>query len=72
MVYAWTCEGDLDPDKTTSNMMSLEWPPGSGQQMKFPEVDRCAWFNPAEARVKLNPAQTELIDRLEAILTRSS
>jgi predicted NUDIX family NTP pyrophosphohydrolase len=31
-------------------------------------VDRCAWFTPVEARVKINAAQTELIDRLESTL----
>jgi predicted NUDIX family NTP pyrophosphohydrolase len=31
-------------------------------------VDRCAWFDPATARTKINPAQAELIDRLEALL----
>jgi predicted NUDIX family NTP pyrophosphohydrolase len=32
-------------------------------------VDRCEWFEPGVARAKLNPAQAELIDRLEAALT---
>jgi predicted NUDIX family NTP pyrophosphohydrolase len=36
--------------------------------VEFPEVDRCAWFSPEEARAKLNPAQAEFIDRLEAAL----
>ena len=71
VVHAWAWEGDADPDRVTSNRMSVEWPPRSGRRVSFPEVDRCAWFDPAVARVKLNPAQAEFIDRLEAILSGS-
>jgi predicted NUDIX family NTP pyrophosphohydrolase len=53
-----------------SNTTSTEWPRGSGRSLTYPEVDRCAWFAPDTARAKLNPAQAELIDRLEAALTR--
>jgi predicted NUDIX family NTP pyrophosphohydrolase len=31
-------------------------------------VDRCGWFGPAAARIRLNPAQAELVDRLESVL----
>jgi len=41
---------------------------GSGKWLVYPEVDRCGWFDPATARAKLNPAQAELLDRLEASL----
>jgi predicted NUDIX family NTP pyrophosphohydrolase len=34
----------------------------------YPEIDRCAWFDVATARQKINSAQAELIDRLEAAL----
>jgi predicted NUDIX family NTP pyrophosphohydrolase len=36
--------------------------------IEFPEVDRCAWFDVATAKTKMNPAQAELVDRLEAAL----
>jgi predicted NUDIX family NTP pyrophosphohydrolase len=68
-VHAWACNGDLDPTKATSNTMSVEWPPRTGQRVRVPEVDRCGWFAPAEARVKLNPAQAAFIDRLEEALS---
>jgi predicted NUDIX family NTP pyrophosphohydrolase len=71
VVHAWACAGDADPAMLTSNTMSVEWPPGSRRRIEFPEVDRCAWFDPAEARAKLNPAQAEFIDRLEAVLAHS-
>lgn len=67
-VHAWACESDADPARIVSNLMRSEWPRGSGRWLTFPEVDRCAWFDPATARVKVNPAQAELIDRLEALL----
>jgi predicted NUDIX family NTP pyrophosphohydrolase len=70
VVHAWAWEGDADPATVTSNSMKTEWPRGSGQWLTFPEVDRCAWFVPRIARQKINPAQAELIDRLEIELSR--
>ena len=67
-IHAWAWEGDADANRTTSNEMRTEWPRGSGQWITFPEVDRCAWFDRATARIMINPAQAELIDRLEALL----
>jgi len=67
-VHAWGWEGDADPRTITSNTMRTEWPRGSGKWLTFPEVDRCAWFDPSTARVKINPAQAELIDRLVALM----
>jgi predicted NUDIX family NTP pyrophosphohydrolase len=67
-VHAWAWEGDADASTVVSNVMRTEWPRGSGRMLTFPEVDRCAWFTPAEARVRINPAQAELIDRLVALL----
>jgi predicted NUDIX family NTP pyrophosphohydrolase len=67
-VHAWAWEGDADAATTMSNVMRTEWPRGSGRWLTFPEVDRCAWFAPAAAREKINPAQAPFIDRLEALL----
>jgi predicted NUDIX family NTP pyrophosphohydrolase len=67
-VHAWAWEGDADPETVTSNVMETEWPRGSGRLIRFPEVDRCAWFSAAEAREKLNSAQAELVERLQALL----
>ncbi len=68
-VHAWAWEGDADPASVTSNTMQTEWPRGSGRVLTFPEVDRCAWFDPQAARRKINPAQAEFIDRLELALS---
>jgi predicted NUDIX family NTP pyrophosphohydrolase len=67
-VHAWAFEGDADECAVTSNTVVVEWPRGSGRHMTIPEVDRCGWFEPEEARAKLNPAQAELVNRLEAAL----
>ena len=68
VVHAWAWEGDADPARVTSNTMQTEWPRGSGRILTFPEVDRCAWFEAQAARERINPAQAELIDRLELVL----
>ena len=69
LVHAWAWEGEADPRRTKSNTMRAEWPRGSGRWLTFPEVDRCGWFDAPTARQKINPAQAELIDRLEATLS---
>jgi predicted NUDIX family NTP pyrophosphohydrolase len=67
-VIAWAVEGDLDPATLVSNTFELEWPPRSGRKQFFPEVDRAAWFSPAEARERILPGQRVLIDRLERLI----
>jgi predicted NUDIX family NTP pyrophosphohydrolase len=66
IVQAWAVEGDLDPSALQSNTFSIEWPPRSGRQRTFPEVDRAAWFSLDVAREKINPAQAALLDELAA------
>lgn len=68
LVHAWAWEGEADPRRVRSNPMRAEWPRGSGRWLTFPEVDRCEWFDAHSAKQKINPAQAELIDRLEATL----
>jgi predicted NUDIX family NTP pyrophosphohydrolase len=60
----WAGEADFDPADLKSNSFALEWPPRSGEQREFPEVDRAEWFSPDQAREKIIAAQAELIDRL--------
>ena len=64
VVRAWGARGDFDPGALASNTFEMEWPPRSGQRRAFPEVDRAAWVEPAEARRLLLPAQTAFVDRL--------
>jgi predicted NUDIX family NTP pyrophosphohydrolase len=64
VVEAWAAEADFDPGTLASNTFAIEWPPRSGNQREFPEVDRAAWFDLEGAREKILPAQAELLDRL--------
>jgi predicted NUDIX family NTP pyrophosphohydrolase len=66
VVHAWAVRADVDPAELRSNDFEIEWPPRSGRMRAFPEVDRAAWFELAEARRHINSAQAVLLDALEA------
>jgi len=68
VVEAFAAELDLNIEAITSNTFEMEWPPKSGKRRSFPEVDRAAWFDLATAREKINVAQREFLERLEATL----
>ncbi len=63
-VIAWAAEADFDPANLDSAPFSIEWPPRSGREREFPEVDRAEWFGEERARAKILPAQEPFIDRL--------
>lgn len=67
-VYAWAIRGDFDPVNLKSNNFTMEWPPKSGRQQEFPEVDRAAWFALDLARTKIHKGQAPLLDRLAKCL----
>lgn len=64
VVEAWAAEGEFDPAALASNTFAMEWPPRSGKQQEFPEVDRAEWFDLETAREKIIAAQAEFLDRL--------
>ena len=68
VVHAWAVEGDLDPAVAESNPFEMEWPPRSGRRASFPEIDRVAWFDAAEACRRVKETQIPLIERLEDAL----
>jgi predicted NUDIX family NTP pyrophosphohydrolase len=70
IVHAFALEGDADADAISSNRFVIEWPPRSGRQQEFPEVDRAGWFGLAEARQKLLESQHGLLDELADHLCR--
>jgi predicted NUDIX family NTP pyrophosphohydrolase len=70
VVQCWAAEAEFDPATLRSNTFGIEWPPRSGVQREFPEVDRAEWFAPPQAREKINPAQVDLIDRLLSLGTK--
>jgi predicted NUDIX family NTP pyrophosphohydrolase len=47
IVHAWAVEENW---KFESNMFAVQWPPRSGRQQSFPQLNRAAWFNSADAR----------------------
>ena len=65
-VTAWALAGDFDPADLRSNTFTIEWPPRSGRQSEFPEIDRVEWFDLATARRKLVRAQAAFVDALES------
>ncbi len=67
VVTAFAMEADFDPATLKSNEFEMEWPPKSGRQARFPEVDRAGWFDLDQARDKLVEGQRPLLDRLAAI-----
>ena len=67
VVSVWAVEGDYDAREMSSSLFSMEWPPKSGKQQEFPEVDRAGWFSLEEARVKIFTGQTGFLDQLSAL-----
>ena len=72
IVHAWAFEGDCDPHAIKSNLFTMEWPPKSGRQMQFPEVDRVEFFSLDVARKKIKWGQDALVEELEAILNKTT
>jgi predicted NUDIX family NTP pyrophosphohydrolase len=67
LVRAWAVEGEFDPSALTSGTFSMEWPPKSGRQQNFPEVDRVEWFTIDDAKRKINKAQIPLLDQVARV-----
>jgi len=61
LVDVWAVEGDFDPNDLNSNTFAMEWPPRSGRQREFPEVDRAAWFTPQAAADKILKGQRPIL-----------
>lgn len=71
LVYAWAVRGDIDASSVKSNTFAMEWPPGSGRQCEFPEIDRGAWFAATAGREKILPGQRGFIRQLQEYLDSS-
>jgi predicted NUDIX family NTP pyrophosphohydrolase len=66
IVVCFALAGNLEAGAIIPGTFEMEWPPKSGRQQSFPEVDRAAWFDVDEARRKIVPAQAAFLDRLLA------
>ena len=65
IVHAWAFLGDCDAKSIKSKTFKMEWPPKSGIEKEFPEVDKADFFGMEAAKKKINQAQIELFVRLE-------
>ena len=65
VVVAWGVERDYDPASLQPGTFTL-------RGREFPEIDRVLWADPETARLKLNPALTVFVDRLEEHLELNS
>ena len=70
IITAWAFEGDCNASAIRSNTFSMEWPPHSGKQEEFPEVDRAGWFSIPDAKEKIIKGQSSFIDELTQILMK--
>jgi predicted NUDIX family NTP pyrophosphohydrolase len=68
LVHAWAVAADFDPSVLRSNTFSMEWPPKSGRQQQFPEVDRAGWFGIEAAKQKILKGQAPFLEQLLARL----
>lgn len=72
LVHAWAARGNADAGSIRSNAFSMEWPPRSGRQQEFPEIDRAQWFPLAAAQEKILTGQRGFLDQLQTLLEASS
>ncbi|MFG2136471.1 NUDIX domain-containing protein [Streptomyces sp. NPDC048650] len=64
VVTVWAVAGDLDPARIVPGTFETEWPRGSGVLRSFPEIDRVAWFAPADAAERMVAGQRVFLERL--------
>ena len=64
-VHGFAFEGDFSLDKFVSNTFEMEWPPRSGRQKQFPEIDRIGWFGAQEAMAKIIAYQRPFLIELQ-------
>jgi predicted NUDIX family NTP pyrophosphohydrolase len=62
VIYAFTLEYNVDASQLKSNIFTMEWPPKTGLQKEFPEIDRGGWFNVDLSRIKLNKGQLPILE----------
>jgi predicted NUDIX family NTP pyrophosphohydrolase len=65
-LHIWASEGDCNPADLASNLFEMEWPPKSGRTEQFPEVDRGAWFDRAQALLKIAKGQRPILEKFYA------
>ncbi len=69
IIHAWAVQQPNYPLEIKSNSFEMEWPPKSGRKKVFPEIDKVAWFNTSEAKLKIVPGQLSFISELEELIS---
>ncbi|GHE02769.1 DNA mismatch repair protein MutT [Streptomyces alanosinicus] len=64
IVTVWAVEADPDLSAFTPGTFTLQWPPRSGREQEFPELDRVEWLGLDRARELVVAAQRAFLDRL--------
>ena len=67
-IHAWAIEGDCDAGSARSITFKMEWPPKSGKEEEFPEIDKVAWFTIPEAERRILPGQAPFLVQLQELL----
>jgi len=66
--HIWAVEGDVDlshfHEERPSNLVTMEWPPHSGEEIHFAENDRVEWFSLSVAHTKVYKNQQAFLERL--------
>jgi predicted NUDIX family NTP pyrophosphohydrolase len=72
-VHAWAFASTLTGvlPLAGKSVFTLEWPPKSGRQQTFPEIDRAEFFTMPQAAEKILTAQLPFLGRLSAALRLS-
>ena len=70
-VHCWAFRGEGTEKWLSSNVFTMEYPSGSGNQVLAPELDDGKYFSFKDARVKMNAKQVPFIDNLIKIIYNS-
>lgn len=63
-IHVWAVEGEFDTASFRSNTFTMEWPPRSGKQTEFSEIDKATFFSWEDALLKISPGQRGFISQL--------
>ena len=68
VIHTWAVEGDVDPNRLSSNLFELEWPPNSGRTQRFSEADRAGWFGIYQALRKITKGQRQIVEKFRMFI----
>ncbi len=68
IISAWSMAFYEGLPELKSNTFEMEWPPRSGKNQLFPEIDKMAWFTIDMAMEKINIAQQSFLIQITELL----